>query len=501
MIGANTGILCDPVSARSWDQSEIQRQVALRVNSYQGLGLARGDRVLFLIGNSLEFFVELIAIWRLGCCVIPCDPTLTQFEIDKIVQRLSPRFVVVSDSTNMSLISSSPGLSIVHTGEHHSDSQEFHPGDLRAHFEDDALILFTSGSTGQPKAVVHSLRALHSRLSAFEQFLGTADFQRSLCVLSTGHMQGLVMNSLYPWLSGCDLFVTPPFDPGVLMKMGELIDQYNITFLSSTPAMWKLVLKVSNAPKKGSLQRVHLASAPIGQELWKQIQQWAGINNVVNTYGTTEIGSSIAGTPSGNIIPESGLIGVPWGSQIKIMKSVDTSNEFAIENECTSGEPGVIYVKSPGLMKGYIEHQDLNELDLHQGWFNTGDTGTIDERKWLFILGRERDDINKGGLKITPNEVDEVVLQFYSAEDVCTFRYEDEVYGENVGIAVVLQDKRAETLRELHQWVDSRLATYKHPSKWYLLDQLPRNSNGKINRETVARCCDSKTPLNFSIAL
>jgi acyl-CoA synthetase (AMP-forming)/AMP-acid ligase II len=127
----------------------------------------------------------------------------------------------------------------------------------------------------------------------------------------------------------------------------------------------------------------------------------------------------------------------------------------------------------------------------------TGDIGMIDDRGRLFLRGRERDEINKGGLKIYPADIDEVVGQFEETEDVCTFRLEDEQYGENVGMAVALKNRSAESICELRNWMEAHLAQHKLPVRWYLLNEIPRTSRGKINREMVMQICMSKTPLNL----
>jgi acyl-CoA synthetase (AMP-forming)/AMP-acid ligase II len=127
----------------------------------------------------------------------------------------------------------------------------------------------------------------------------------------------------------------------------------------------------------------------------------------------------------------------------------------------------------------------------------TGDIGLVDDRGRLFLKGRERDEINKGGIKIFPADIDEVVEQFRAAEDVCTFGFEDQFYGENVGLAVVLADCSDAALHDLYQWVRQHLAEHKHPVRWYLLDEIPRTSRGKINRDSVRDRCLSLTPLDL----
>ena len=121
----------------------------------------------------------------------------------------------------------------------------------------------------------------------------------------------------------------------------------------------------------------------------------------------------------------------------------------------------------------------------------------IDDRGRLCLKGRERDEINKGGMKIYPADIDEVVEQFETTLDDCAFGIEDELYGENVAIAFVLADRSNATLRALQVWIEAHLAKHKHHIRWYLLDEIPRTSRGKINRDTVAESCKSKVPLDL----
>ncbi len=157
----------------------------------------------------------------------------------------------------------------------------------------------------------------------------------------------------------------------------------------------------------------------------------------------------------------------------------------------------MVWLHTPALMKGYFQRPDLTDAAVHHGWFMTGDIGLIDERGRLFLKGRERDEINKGGMKVFPADIDEVVEQFEATRDVCTFGFEDDFYGENVGIAVVLEDDSDATLLGLYEWVRKHLAEHKHPVRWYLSKEIPRTSRGKINRDTVRQACSSASPLDM----
>lgn len=490
------GNLTEPVAGRSWSPESTQIEVAKRVNAFLASGIEPGDRVLIHFGNNLEFFAELLAIWQVGGCAIPVDARLTAFEVEKLAQTAKARFSIVDDNTPQDILTAISGATVRHTQV--SDAEPQVPGSgNQARLDDDALILFTSGSTGTPKGVVHTHRSLMARWATLEQRLGLSAYERTLCVLPTHFGHGLICNCLFPWLNGADLFIAPPFQTGLIMDLGTLIDDHEITFMSSVPSVWNLALKTARAPAQERLRRVHVGSAPLSANLWRQIQEWTGTTDVFNAYGITETGSWTAGTTNARIIPESGLIGEPWGARIRITEKDDDGSSDLTAPICGPGQPGMVWLQTPALMKGYFERPDLTSAAISHGWFMTGDIGYIDDRGRLFLKGRERDEINKGGMKVFPADVDEVFEQFEATRDVCTFGYPDSFYGENVGIALVLEDRSDQTLLGLHQWMLSHLAENKHPVTWYVVDEIPRTSRGKINREDVRHACDKLTPIDM----
>ncbi len=487
----NTGNLMEPVSGRYWDKAEIREQVTQRGHACLAAGITSNDRVLIHFGNRLEFFAELLAIWQVGACAIPVDPRLTAYEVEKLATAADARFNVINDDTPRASLAVIAGSHVRHTLEKFDQSAGSSSSRISSvghRLDDDALILFTSGSTGNPKGVVHTHRSLLARWSSLQQSLGLDHYQRTLCVLPTHFGHGLICNCLFPWLSGCDLFIAPAFESDLIMRLGSLIDEYRISFISSVPSIWNLALKVAAPPQKRSLERVHVGSAPLSENNWRQIQNWAGTQEVLNAYGITETGSWVAGTTGGPVVPESGLIGEPWGATIRVV------NDNRI---CAAGETGMVWLQTPGLMKGYFQRQDLTDTAVQQGWFMTGDIGLLDDRGRLFLRGRERDEINKGGTKIYPADIDEVVERFAAVTDVCCFGFEDKFYGENVGLAVVLDNPSEAALSDLYQWLQFHLAEHKHPVQWFVLEEIPRTSRGKINRATVKEVCESMTPLKL----
>jgi acyl-CoA synthetase (AMP-forming)/AMP-acid ligase II len=299
----------------------------------------------------------------------------------------------------------------------------------------------------------------------------------------------LICNCLFPWLNSQHLHIVPPFDAETLLQLGGLLDEQQITFMSSVPSVWRIALKTARAPKAGTLERVSCGSAPLSAALWEDIQKWAGTLEVINAYGITETGSWVAGTTVPDFAPEDGMIGYPWGAVVKILKSADTEVPPGLAEEGLAGEEGYVWLNTPALMKGYFERDDLTNQVVSQGWFMTGDVGALDERGVLYLRGRVREEINKGGMKVHPADVDLVVERFAGTKDVCCFGFEDPIYGEDVGIAVVLDDKSDQRVLEVVEWAKRHVAQHKVPVRWYVVDAIPRTSRGKINRSKVAEEC------------
>jgi len=493
-----TGHLVEALTGRSWDPATVTREVLARSARYERRGLRAGDRVFLHLGNRLEFFAELLAVWRLGGCAVPVDGRLTAFEVERLLAAASPRFAVVDDVTTPAPAAKGVG------GVEVIDATETCPVATapaeRTRPQDDALILFTSGSTSEPKGVVHTHASLRARWAALEARLGLASYARTLCLLPTHFGHGLICNSLFPWLAGQDLFITPPFRAEILVRLGALIDEHRITFLSSVPALWRLVLRMARPPRGGTLRRVHCGSAPLPATLWENVRGWAGTPEVFNTYGLTETGSWVAGTSIGPFTPTDGLIGEPWGATIEVRRAADAESLEASRSAppCPPGEVGHLWIKTPALMRGYLGRDELTRRVVVDGWLATGDLGLLDDRGRLYLHGREREEINKGGIKISPAEVDAAAASFVKVSDACAFAVDDALYGQNVGLAVAISENGDRTVRELYHWMRARLTEAKLPVRWWVLDAIPRSDRGKLSREAVREACAGHAPLDLA---
>jgi acyl-CoA synthetase (AMP-forming)/AMP-acid ligase II len=490
----SVGRLVEPLTDRHWDPPAVTREVAAWSERLRRRGFRPGDRVFLYPGNRLELFAALLAVWRLGGCAIPVDPRLTRVEVERLVEAASPRFAVIDDDVDAALL---PASIIAVSAQEPAASGALAPDLARP--ADDALILFTSGSSGLPKGVVHTHASLQARWAALRRHLGLAAYARTLCLLPTHFGHGLICNCLFPWLSGQDLFITPPFRPDLLARLGALIDEHRITFLSSVPAVWRLALKIARPPRTAGLARVHCGSAPLPATLWEGIRGWTGTKEVFNTYGLTETGSWVAGTSDGPFTPADGLIGIPWGATIRVRRTGDADGLAVVgDGECAPGETGHVWLETPALMRGYLGRDDLTRRVVVDGRFATGDLGTLDERGWLHLRGRERDEINKGGMKIAPAEIEAAAEGCPSAAEACAFALDDPLYGQNVGLAVILAVDGDEAVADVYRWMRGRLAETKLPARWWRLDAMPRSDRGKVRREAVREACATRPPLDLT---
>ncbi len=490
------GPLTDPIRGEHWDRAAVLQNYRQRLALFARLGLHRGHRVFLHYGNTPQFLVDVLAIWGCGGCAIPIDTRLTPFEVETLAQAAAPRFSLWQGTPDAAPARAlaSLGVEIVETSRAAECGSSASSVPTAPQLDDDALILFTSGTTGQPKGVVHTRRSLRARWIALRQALGLAAFRRTLCLLPTHFGHGLICNALFPWLSGQHLFIVPPFKPELTLHLGRLLDEHAITFLSSVPAMWRLALKTAAPPRSRTVERVFCGSAPLPAHLWKEIGDWTGAPAVWNAYGITETGSWLAGTSVPGFAPEDGLVGEPWGGVVRVVRSREADPASGDAQECAAGESGHVWVNTPALMRGYLGRDDLTAAVVSGGWFRTGDIGVRDDRGWLYLRGREREEINKGGMKIYPADVDAVVERFEHTVAACAFAVDDALLGEDVAVAVVLRAADPGTLRRLHEWAARHLARHQMPRRWYVVDEIPRTDRGKINRSAVAARCAGLRP-------
>jgi oxalate---CoA ligase len=452
-----------------WDSAAFAQQVSRRAALLSKMNIGRGCVVGILHNGTAHFFADLFATWYVGATAACLDSLLTDAELETITGFAKPAVVLVNRTTRAIKLSTRIAELETSQASGLDITSDFH-------LDDPALVLFTSGTTGNPKGVVLSFRALLARISANIEVIGKAALSRTLVALPTHFGHGLIGNSLTPFINGGEI-VLHPLGTSLVANLGQIIGDHGITFMSSVPALWHLATSHSRPPSRRSLMRVHVGSAPLSEQLWSEIAAWTGAE-VVNCYGLTETANWIAGASSKVDGIAEGLMGRSWGSTIAV-----AGDDGGVR---PTGQ-GEIVVKTPGLMTGYLNRQDLTSAAIRNGWFYTGDRGSVDAAGRIWLTGRIKDEINRGGMKIQPVEIDMLLERHPEIVEACTFGVADPVSGQAVAALVRLTKGATATPESLHAWCRKRLRQTAIPERWIVVDEIPRNARGKVNRDLVRR--------------
>lgn len=429
-------------------------------NALKSAGAAPGRIVGLALPASADFFSALFGIWQTGACALVVDPGLSLPERHNICRFAEPVIMVSADSDDWPVaVIGKPGR------QAGSDLTS-----LQLSGAAPALALLTSGTTGEPKIVVLSFAALEARIRANIAAIGAGTLSKTLQTLSLSFGHGLIGSALTTLMAGGTLILPRP-GPVLAMKLGNLIDQHAISFMTSVPAFWHMVLKASPPPSGGCLKRVHVGSAPLAKSHWEKIAGWADCP-VFNCYGMTETANWVAAAPYTDRVAD-GEVGCCF------------EGEFAVTGEDGTGKAsgtGEVIVRSAGLMTAYLKQPEATSSVLKDGWYHTGDVGNLDQDGRLTLVGRQKEEINRAGSKVQPVEVDQLLETHPDIVEACTFAVPDAVSGEAVATAIVLSSGKVLDAHELARWCLVRARKEIVPSHWYFVEQLCRTGRGKLDR-------------------
>jgi acyl-CoA synthetase (AMP-forming)/AMP-acid ligase II len=483
------GSIHDHQLNRLFKNTEINNLIFNKIKYFKQIKINKKSNVILTHNNSIDFFIDLLAIWHLKACAICIDETTSEYELNNIINLTKSKHIIFKKKLK---IKSKNIKSFLYSScyfKTQSTDKEFQ-FIFDENLKKNALILFTSGTTGKPKGVVHTYYTLSQKWKSLRRNFSLKNINNSLCLLPTHFGHGLICNCLFPLFSNKKLFIFPKFNMSLISNLGRIIDKYNINHLSSVPSMWKIVLKLSRKPKNKSLKVITCGSAPLNSNLWKRIQKWSSIKSVWNTYGITETGSWIAGTSKNNFIPRDGLIGKPWGASFKILSAKIDDNKVKIDERYIKNKSlkrnkvGYVWVKTSSLMRGYFKRNDLSRQVIKDEWFFTGDIGKIDKSNNLYLFGRERNEINVSGLKVIPEDIDIILEKNKNIIEACTFGVENKFSGEMVVSAIARSSQKISEIY-LRKWCQKHLSLNKIPKIFFFMKEIPKNSRGKLDRISV----------------
>jgi acyl-CoA synthetase (AMP-forming)/AMP-acid ligase II len=346
-----------------------------------------------------------------------------------------------------------------------------------------ALVLHTSGTTSRPKLVPLRHRNLFASAGNIAATYGLAPNDVALCVMPLFHIHGLMASAMATFGSGGLVVVPSKFDP---MTFWPTLHDHRATWYSAVPTMHQLLLmrtRGERPPGAEGLRFIRSSSSALAPETMAQLESRFGAP-VVEAYGMTEASHQMASNPLPPAPRRPGTVGVGTGVRLGIM-----TDEGAVLQH-GSPDAGEIVIQGPNVIDGYSNNPEANAASFVDGWFRTGDQGTIDVGGYLSLIGRLKEMINRGGEKIAPREIDDVLKQHPAVGEAVAFGAPHPAWGEEVVAAVVLKEPVTE--RELIAFARERLADYKVPKKVYIVDKIPTTATGKIQRRTVAETFNPK---------
>jgi len=445
-------------------------------------GVRSGDRVALVYPNSAEAVVLFLAAAATGTAA-PLNPA---YKVDE--------FAFYLEDTRAKLLLVPPGDSagarealrdrgaVIEAGFDGASSLRFGADihgarrALAAPDDDDvALVLHTSGTTSRPKMVPLRHRNLTASVANIvaSYRLGADDV--SLCVMPLFHVHGLVASALAALGSGGTVVIPPRFSP---FEFWGLVRDHRVTWYSAVPTIHQMLVGRATqrrSARADSLRFARSCSSALSPQLMRQVEDLLGVP-MLEAYGMTEASHQMASNPLPPAERRPGSVGPGTGVQIAILGE-----------QCAPLPPGMageVAVRGPNVMAGYEANPAATQEAFCDDWFRTGDQGTLDEAGYLTLQGRIKELIIRGGEKIAPREIDEVLMRHPAVAEAVTFGVPHLSWGEEVAAAVVLKGEVGK--KELADFSRQHLADFKVPRQFFFVTDIPRTATGKIQRRHVA---------------
>ena len=461
--------------------AELKRQVRDVAETLAALGVKRGDRVGLALPNGLPVVVTFLAASLAGTAA-PLNPAYREEEFKFYLDDTNAKILLLppdgADEARKAAGTTVPIASVTFTnGVVSIESTSARTPVVPPAAGEPALILHTSGSTGRPKRVPlgHSNLRISAGNVARTYALGPTDV--SLCVMPLFHVHGLVASTLATLSTGGTVVVPSKFTP---LSFWRIARDHGATWYSAVPTIHQLLLaradKSARPAGAEKLRFIRSCSASLPPQVMHDLEQAFGAP-VLEAYGMTEAAHQMCSNPLPPSARKPGSVGAGTGIKVSIMD--DTGQHLA------TGERGEVVIKGPNVITGYENNPEANKVSFVDGWFRTGDQGVLDAEGYLTLVGRIKELINRGGEKISPREIDEVLLAHPAVAEAVCFGVPHPTWGEEVAAAVVLREATSEA--DLMAYCKDRLADFKRPKQIHITETIPRTATGKIQRRLVAQ--------------
>jgi malonyl-CoA/methylmalonyl-CoA synthetase len=461
---------------RTYTYRELDRLVRSCAGWLQMTGVRPGDRVALSTSEKLPFLIAHLATFYTGAVSLPLNPRFTREELCYFLQDSGARAAVAGDESAVllqKLATELPRLEAVlpDAAVCQQKAAPFQPPVIAA--DDPCLIIYSSGTTGWPKGVVHTPASMGSGLGALKNCWRITGDDRIVNALPLFHVHGLCFAMHLGLLSGACIVIEDRFDPG---SIAEAL-RHGTVFMAVPTMYYRLLEQPGFLELARSWSRVRLftcGSAPIRPEVLPELESILG-KPVINRYGMTEA-FVITSLPPDGPWPQ-GSVGLPLeGIEVAV---VDEKNEPVPANQV-----GTVRLRGPNLFREYWQKPDATRQAFTGGWFDTGDLGLTDAAGFLTLVGRKNDLIITSGFNVYPQVVERVINSCPGVKESAVVGLPDRDRGEKVAAAVVRIDQALDEAGLRAYWTE-RLVDYQRPRQVVFVDALPRNAMGKVLRREV----------------
>jgi acyl-CoA synthetase (AMP-forming)/AMP-acid ligase II/acyl carrier protein len=471
------------------------------VQVLHAIGVNRKDRVALVLPNGPEMAVAFLAV-AAGATCAPLNPAYSAQEFDFYLSNLGAKALVVQSGIDSPAraVAQAQGIRIIElspileaeAGLFTLESETYGPmaqGGF-AQPDDVALVLFTSGTTSRPKLVPLKQSNISASAHHIQAALQLTPRDRCLNVMPLFHVHGLIGALLSSLMAGGSVVCTPGLDP---TQFFAWLGEFGPTWYTAVPAIHQSILvEAESHPEmiaRCPLRLMRSSSSALSPRLMAGLEDLLGVP-VIESYGMTEAAHQITSNPLPPRLRKPGSVGLAAGPEVAILDEKG--------NWLPAGTSGEIVIRGANVMERYENNPTANESAFTEDWFRTGDQGFLDVDGYLYITGRLKEIINRGGQKIAPREVDEVFMEHPAIAEVVTFAMPHATLGEDVAAAVVLKEKAPVTERELREFAFARLADSKVPTQVLIVDEIPKNPTGKAQRIGLATKLGSKLHAEYT---
>jgi long-chain acyl-CoA synthetase len=501
----------DHVAVTFNDLHFTYRDVNERVNRFAQallkLGVEKGDRVALLLVNSPTYVFAFFAVMKLGAVVVNLNVGIQGEELARCLNDSGAKAVVTLDlfahglyavirntgvktvilhsvfglEKSMALEEGAPPPLIFQellasAGTVEEPAPRVFPGDV-------AVLQYTSGSTGAPKAATLTHNNIVSSVLQSDAWVGISDAGNAavLCVIPFFHVFGMSACLLISVLKGYRMVLVPRIDLMDILSLMETLKTYKPIAFPAVPSLWAAILSLPPEVAREHLSFIRVATsggAPLPQWAHERFEEFTG-RRIVEAYGLSEASSATHFTPYPRGGPI-GSIGVPLPDTQARIVDRETGKE-----ECSVGEIGELIVKGPQIMQGYWHKEELTSSALRNGWLHTGDLARMDQEGFFHLVDRKDDLIISSGFNIYPGEIEEILRKHPKVKDAAAVGVPDRVKGQAVVAVIALNAGMEGDRQEFLEYCRKNMPEYRVPKAIFLRDEVPRDPAGKILRRMV----------------